>query len=153
MSKQNFQTIEINGTKFEVDLSTAKKIEEFKVGDKVKVLKKEYSDSFKIYPGVIIGFDWFKENPTIVIAYIEIGYKECNIHFLYYNKQSKDVEISHTDNMELLIKPSDVIEKMDKEVEVKKAEIRGIETKKQYFLKNFGQYFKEFVPEELKDLL
>jgi len=35
MSKQ---IIEINGVKLEVDLSTAKRIDEFRVGDTVKVL-------------------------------------------------------------------------------------------------------------------
>ena len=42
--KNRFQTVEINGTKFEVDLSKATKVEEFKIGDKVKVLEKTYGD-------------------------------------------------------------------------------------------------------------
>jgi hypothetical protein len=148
-----YETVEINGTKFEVDLSTAKKVEEFRVGDKVKVLQKGYGDNYEINPGVIIGFEWFQELPTITIAYLKISYNDVEIKFLYYNQSSKDVEISHTDNLELLIKPKDIMEKIDKKIEQAKLEIEDLELKKQYFLKNFGEYFKAFTPEELKELL
>jgi len=33
----------------EVDLSQAKVVDQYKIGDNVKVLKKEYSDSYKSY--------------------------------------------------------------------------------------------------------
>ncbi len=152
--KQNLKVIEIHGTKFEVDLSKATKVEEFRVGDRVKVLQKaSYGEKFDIFPGVIIGFEWFEKHPTITIAYVDIKYSSIDVNFLYYNSESKDVEISHTDNLELLIKPNDVIEMLDKEIHKHKVEIEEIELKKKYFLKNFKQYFKEFVPEELTDLV
>ena len=150
--KNRFQTVEINGTKFEVDLSKATKVEEFKIGDKVKVLEKTYGDKYNIRPGVIIGFEWFETHPTITIAYLEIEWSEAKIKFLYYNSESKDVEISHTDNNELLIEPSDVVDKLNKSIEKAKIEVDELELKKQYFLKNFGAYFKEFLPEELENL-
>ncbi len=150
--KQQFKTIEINGCKFEVDMSTAKKVEEFRVGERIKVLKKDYSD-YKIYPGVIVGFEWFEKLPTITIAYINITYSECKLEFLYYNSQSKDVEISHTSHEELLIKPADVLEALDKEVKKHQLEIEEIEQKKKFFVENFSEYFKEFKPENLKDLV
>ena len=153
MEKQNFKTIEINGTKFEVDLSTARKVEEFRVGDKVKVLKKESSNDYQIYPGVIIGFEWFKENPTITIAYLYTRWGDCEIKFLYYNSHSTEVEISHTDNLELLVEPADVFDTLEKQIQKKKLEIAEIEAKRDYFKKNFGVYFKEFVQEELTELI
>ena len=91
-------------------------------------------------------------NPTITIAYLEIEWSEAKIKFLYYNSESKDVEISHTDNNELLIEPSDVVDKLNKSIEKAKIEVDELELKKQYFLKNFGAYFKEFLPEELENL-
>ena len=149
MSKQ---VVEINGTKFEVDLSTATKVEEFKVGDRVKVLEKKYSDSYKIHAGVIIGFDWFETHPTITIAYLDISYSAAEIKFLYYNDATKDIEISHSNNEELFIEPADVIKKLDKEVTEKQNEIRDIQQKKEYFIKNFGEYFKEFQSELLEQI-
>lgn len=65
MTTDNQKTIvEINGIKLEVDLRTAKRVEEYKVGDMVKVLKKEYGDSYKSYAGMIVGFDAFVALPT-----------------------------------------------------------------------------------------
>ena len=42
--KEYMKTIEINGVKLEIDLRTAKRVDTFKIGDNVKVLKKEYGD-------------------------------------------------------------------------------------------------------------
>ncbi len=149
METRQFETVEINGVKFEVDLSTARKVEEFRVGDKVKVLMKRYSDSYEIKPGVIIGFEWFKERPTIAIAYLDIEYSKAEIKFLYYNKDSKEVEISHTDNHELLVKPKDVLAQLEKEVAKHKADIEDLENKKKYFIANFKQYFAEFASSDI----
>ena len=51
---ENKRIIEINGIKLEVDLTTAKRIDEFKVGDNVKVLRKSYNDTFEVLAGVIL---------------------------------------------------------------------------------------------------
>ena len=40
--------IEVNGIKMEVDLRNAKRIDQFKVGDSVKVLVKSYSEKTKL---------------------------------------------------------------------------------------------------------
>ena len=56
----NKRIIEINGIKLEVDLSTAKRIDEFRVGDNVKVLRKGYNDNFEVLAGVIVEFVNFK---------------------------------------------------------------------------------------------
>jgi hypothetical protein len=47
--------VEINGVKLELDMRQAKlqSIDTFKVGDSVKVLIKEYGDSYKTHAGVI----------------------------------------------------------------------------------------------------
>lgn len=75
--------IEIGGVKLELDMRTGKttQIDTFKVGDNVKVLIKEY-DSYKSYAGVIVGFDNFKERPTIIVAYLKMGYSEADIKFI-----------------------------------------------------------------------
>ena len=143
--KTNYETIEIKGVKFEVDMSTAKKVEEFRVGDKVKVLQKTYGDKYEIRPGIIIGFEWFETHPTITIAYLEMDYSGAEIKFLYYNNESTEVEISHTDNMELIVEPADVYKKIADDIQSKELEIEGLKRKREYFKNNFKVYFEDLV--------
>lgn len=136
--------IEVNGIKLEVDLRYAKRIDQFKVGDNVKVLIKGYGDSFKSYPGVIVGFDNFKERPTIVICYADIDYSSCNIKFCYFNQDTKDVEICHMGEHEKTLDRERVIDYLDKDIFKKQAELDDLNRRKNYFLENFDRYFEGF---------
>ena len=73
MENENIKTIEINGVKLEVDLRTCRRIDTFKVGDNVKILKKQYNE-YRVYSGVIVDFVNFKERPAIVVAYFDHDY-------------------------------------------------------------------------------
>ena len=86
------RVIEVNGVKLEVDMRYAKRIEELRIGSKVKALNKEYS-SYSVYPGVIVGFEQFEKLPTIVVAYYKTDYSGSDIKFVYYNAETKDTEI------------------------------------------------------------
>jgi len=112
------------------------------VGDNVKVLVKQYSDNYISYNGVIVGFDAFKELPTIVIAYLTGDYNP-ELEFVYLNRDSKDVEITHARPEEMILKKEDVISKFNSGIEGKKSEIKELEKKKEYFIKYFNQYFKK----------
>ncbi len=138
--------IEINGVKLEVDLSTAKRIDEFRVGDPVKVLKKKY-DEDKVYPGIIIGFENFKSKPTITVACLELSYNEARVEYIYYNEDSK-VEIVHSGLHEVPFNKGTVIDLMDRQVLQKEQELRDLQNKKEFFLKNFNRYFGEFGSKE-----
>ena len=59
-NQEQKRIIEVNGVKMEIDLRNAKVVENYKVGDYVKVLIKEYN-SYKSYIGNIIGFDNFEK--------------------------------------------------------------------------------------------
>lgn len=134
--------IEINGVKMEVDLRNAKKIENYKVGDNVKVLIKEY-ESFKSYLGTIIGFDNFKETPTIVIAYLKTDYSEATIKFAYYNSKSKDIELCHLNEWDVPVSKPQVIDRFNILIENKKKEIQEMEQKMNIFERLFGKFFKD----------
>ena len=54
------QVIEINGVKLEVDMRYAKRVDLLRIGSRVKVLVKTYSE-YKIYPGVKIGRESCRE--------------------------------------------------------------------------------------------
>lgn len=140
---ENKHVVEIQGCKFEVDLAKAKKIEEFKVGDNVKVLKKgPYTgDGYQVYPGVIIAFEWFEKRPTITIAYIISSYSEVEMKFLYFNSETQDVEISHTTNVEILIEKGNVVNQIERNIEKKQQEIQDMKRKRDYFLRHFNRYF------------
>lgn len=140
MDKENTKIIEINGVKMEVDMRTVRIIDNFRVGDNVKLLLKNY-ESYESHPGVIIGFDQFEKLPTIIIAYIDTRYSATRIKFSYFNEQSKDVEICKTNPLDLDIDKVSIINNFDNEILVKKEELRDLEMKRKYFLDNFKKHF------------
>jgi len=132
--------IEINGVKMEVDLRNCRVIENFRVGDNVKLLIKQY-DSYKDSAGVIVGFDNFKERPTIIIAYLDVSYSEASIKFAYFNKDTKDIEMVQANDNDLPFKKSRVLELLDKDILKKEKELEEAKHKKDHFLAWFGKYF------------
>ena len=135
--------IEVNGIKMEVDLRTAKRIDELRVGDRVKVLTKGYSD-YKVHAGTIIGFEPFANLPTIIVAYVEKDYLSVGVKFVYFNAQSKEVEIVKAiDDDQLDIDKSGIIQMFDRDIQKKRDEVADIEAKKAYFLQNFKAYWPE----------
>jgi len=145
------QIVEINGVKFEVDMSSAKIISEYKIGDKINVLVKEYQDK-KVYPGIIVGFDNFKELPTITIAYLNINYSEASIKFVYFNSESKDVDITPCRESDLIFGYGDVIKKMDREITTKEKEVEDLIRKKNYFINNFSKHFESAFSENISNV-
>lgn len=137
--------IEINGVKLEIDLRTAKRVDQFRVGDPVKVLLKTYS-GYSSHLGMIVGFDEFKDHPTVIIAYIKSEYSSATIDFVYFNSESKDVEVCPVNEWDVPYSKQDIIDRMDREADKKREEIRQIEEKKSYFLNMFGKYFEKSTP-------
>jgi len=140
MSEETKRIIEINGVKLEVDLRNAKQINQFKIGDKVKVLVPGYNDQIEIWPGMIVGFDDFKSRPAIVVAYLETSYNSASIKIVYVSNDSK-IEITAADEFWIPITKSNVIDIMDREINKKELELIDLQNKKEFFLKRFGKYF------------
>ena len=143
MNQENFKIVEINGVKMQVDLRHAKVIEEYKVGDNVKVLIKSYNDNYKSYIGTIIGFDDFKKTPCIVIAYLKIEYSSASIEFLYYNDKTEDAEITSLNEWDLPLTKSEVLDQFTKEQSKKEQELKELKQKETMFGKLFGKYFEK----------
>lgn len=143
MTNEGMTVIEINGVKLEVDLRNAKRIDNLRVGDRVKILRKEsgYSE-FKVHHGMLIGFDEFKEKPTLVCAYMDTGYNG-GLKFLYYNSDSKDCEVIASRDSDMIgIEKDQVLRSMDRDIEKKEAELSEAKAKKEYFLAHFQAYWK-----------
>lgn len=87
---ENIRTIEVNGVTLEVDMRYAKRIDQFKVGDTVKVLDNR-NDSNEVRTGVITDFANFKELPTIMVAVYKVGdyWSHPTIEFIPYNANTK----------------------------------------------------------------
>ena len=140
MAKSHTQVIEVNGIKMEVDLRQATRIDTFKVGDRVKILVKDYST--KVYHGVVAGFDAFKDMPTIIVAYLDVDYSAAELKFAYVNtKNAEKFEIVADRDDAIPVEKADILRKFDREIEKKRAEIDDIDMKRSYFLKMFGQHF------------
>ena len=143
MENEFIREIEINGIKVEVDLRTCKRIDTFKIGDNVKVLKKEYGEEYKVYSGVIVDFVNFKERPALVIAYFENSYNGVNIRFETITRDSKDIEIAPCLPHEMKLNKDRVVDKFDIEIAAKEREADELKQKKQYFIDNFEKFFEE----------
>ena len=136
--------IEINGIKMEVDLRDAKVIENFKVGDTVKILTKDsYGNGYKSSIGIIVGFDEFKKLPTIVVCYISNDYGSMDLKFAYINSESENVELCMAQSWDINYTEADVIAKMNNAIETKQAELKTLIRKKEIFQEQFGHIFKK----------
>lgn len=145
---ENKRIVEINGIKVEVDLRTAKRVESFRVGEPVKILVKQYGDSFKSFPGVIVGFDEFKNRPTIVVAYIDQGYSTTDLKFAYINKDSADFELAPMQEFEMKVSFNEIQDQFEKKIQAAVANVTKLQQEKQWFTDNYKKYFgtafKEF---------
>jgi hypothetical protein len=131
--------IEVSGVKFEVDLRTARRIENIKVGDLVKILKKEYS-SHSVHPGVVVGFEPFQKLPTIVIAYVELSWNSSDLKFLHFNAETKDHEVLLAGE-EFDLDRDQILKSFDKAIDTKQRELQDLESKRKYFETKFRQYW------------
>ena len=143
---ENKKIIEVNGIKMEIDMRTVKVIDNFRIGDTIKVLVKGYSD-YQSHPGIIVGFDNFKKLPTIIIAYIDAKYSSADLKFVYYNSETKDTEICAANPSDMPIEKQGIIDRMDKEIHDFETKITEVQAKKNYFNHHFNKYFKDFLSE------
>ena len=114
----------------------------YRVGDPVKVLMKEYSETWKTYPGTVVGFDQFKERPTIIIAYLYNSFNnQPEIRFQYINKDTKDVEICPAHKNDLPMHKMGVIQEMEAAIRRKEEEVEDMKRKLEFFKQNFAVAF------------
>lgn len=151
MTNATTTVIEVNGVKLEVDLRTAKRIDTLQIGSRVKCLVKGY-DSYKVMPGVVVGFDPFESRPSITVAYLDVDYSGANLKFQTLNKDTKEFEIvAAIDNDQLEVNRADVLTRMDREIAKKQLEIEDLQQRKAYFLDNFKAYFADCAPSDIGD--
>lgn len=137
---ENKRIIEINGVKLEVDLRSARRIDEFRVGDSVKVLDSR-SGKNEMKAGVITDFANFKELPTMIVAVYKNGdyWTRPSIEFITFNSETEDVEIVGVSAEEIIVSRETVVQKFDDEIAKKRDELNDLIIKRDTFVKYFGK--------------
>ena len=137
--------VEINGVKVEVDLREAKRVEAFRIGDPVKILHKgRYNgDKWRVSPGIVAGFAGFEKLPTITVAYLDTEFGSGELKFGHINAQSEEFELTSATDSDLSIEKGHIVDIFDRQITTKENELKDLQHKKEYFLKNFKRYFAE----------
>lgn len=135
---ENIRTIEVNGVTLEVDMRYAKRIDQFKIGDTVKVLDNR-NDRNEVKTGVITDFANFKELPTIMVAVYKAAdyWSKPTIEFVPYNADTKDIEIVGVSAEEVIVSRETVVQKFDDEIARKRDELNDLIVKRDTFVKYF----------------
>lgn len=141
---ENKRIIEVNGVKLEVDLASAKRIDEFRVGDTVKVLDNR-NDKNEVRTGVITDFANFKDLPTIIVAMYKAGdyWTKPTIEFFPYNSNTEGLEIVGVSAEEIIVSRETIVQKFDDEIAKKRDELNDLIVKRDTFIKYFARDPKE----------
>ena len=133
------RVIEINGVKLEVDLRNARRIDEFRVGDNVKVLDTR-SGKNEVRSGVITDFANFKDLPTIIVAMYKAGdyWTKPSIEFIYFNSDTEGIEIVGVSAEEIIVSKDTIVQRFDDEIIKKRDELQDLIVKRDTFVKYFG---------------
>lgn len=135
---ENIRTIEVNGVTLEVDMRYAKRIDQFKVGDTVKVLDNR-NDRNEVKTGVITDFANFKDLPTIMVAVYKAGdyWSKPTIEFIPYNADTDGIEIVGVSAEEVIVSRETIVQKFDDEIAKKRDELNDLIVKRDTFVKYF----------------
>jgi len=134
--------IEVNGIKMEVDMRYARRVDEIRIGDRVKVLiKAGYGEDLSVKPGIVVGFEPFAKLPTIVVAYIDQDWSKAQVKFLHFNSKS-EAEIVHAADEDFHVDRDTIIQRFDRDMAAKQREIETIEEQRRYFETNFRAFWE-----------
>lgn len=140
MTDSNTTIVEVNGIKLEVDLRSAKRIDTLQVGTRVKVLKKSTYSGPEVYSGVVVGFEPFRDLPTILVAYIVVGHAKAEIKTIPINSATKDWDIIPAVD-DVLFDKLEALKMFDAQIAEANEKIRTLTEQRQYFERNFRQYW------------
>lgn len=141
MTEQTTQIIEVNGVKLEVDMRHARRIEELRIGSRVKVLDSRGYGSATVHPGVVVGFEPFPSKPTIIVAFIKAEFNDVGLHTISYNVDTEKVEIVASIDDDFSVSKSEVLGWFARErqkLDEKRAEIGA---KEAFFLERFKAFW------------
>jgi len=142
------RVVEVGGVKLEIDMRHAKVIENYKIGDDVRVLIKKYGDAYESHPGVIVAFHEFKNLPSIVILYLDSSYSECKLETVIINSKTEAVEICPASPHEIPFDFERVVDLLDRIILKQERELEDAIAKKSYFINHFKNNFQYFIDKQ-----
>ena len=144
--------VEIEGVKIEVDMRTARRVEEMRIGTKVKVLVTTSYGGPQVHSGVIVGFEPFEKLPTIVVAYLVTDFSKTELKFLHYNAKSKEGHelVAAADGVLDLDKEM-VMSQFEREIATHEVAIEAVKERRAYFERHFQQYWEVVAKPESVD--
>lgn len=139
------ERIEIEGQQFEVDDRIARRVETLKIGTPVRVLTKaDYSGKRDIFTGVVVGFEPFKDLPTVRVAYFKADYSAASVEFVSFNAQTKDfLMVAAPDNFDATSDLDNARKALDRKVEKAAATLREAEAERDYFARHLASAWQE----------
>ena len=135
------QIIEINGVRLEVDMRYARRIEELRIGSPVKILAKATYGGAKVHAGIIIGFEPFKDLPTVLVAYVEDNYSTADVKIISINSKQTDYDIVACVDPDFSVDKNAILTRFDRQIATKEREIAEIQDKRRYFEENFKAFW------------
>jgi len=149
MTEETKTIIDIQGVKMEVDLRHATRVDEIRVGDRVRVLCKPTYGETAVRAGIVIGFEPFETLPTIIVCYVDAEYSNCNLKFVYFNAKTTEYElILSVDDDKLALDRSEMLTAFDRQIEAKRKEMDELLDKKAFFEQKFERYWEPVVAED-----
>ena len=141
----NKRIVEVNGVKIEVDMRYARRIDEFKVGDTVKVLDRR-NDRNDLRSGVITDFAEFKDLPTIMVAVYKPSdyWSAPSIEFIPYNANTEGIGIVAVSQEEIMVSKDTIVDNFNDQIERKRNEMNDLIVKRDTFVKYFGTKKEDF---------
>jgi hypothetical protein len=135
--------IEVNGVKLEVDLRSARRIEEIRIGSPVKLLTKASYGGNKVHPGVVIGFEPFKDLPTILVAYVEDSWTSAEIKIAAINSKQEEFDMVAAVDLDFAVDRDAILKRFDRQIATKEREIDAISEQRKYFETNFKAFWAQ----------
>ena len=130
--------LKVGGVKVEVDLREAKQITSYRVGDAVKILRKEYS-SWTESVGVIVGFTPFATHPCIEILCVKNVSYANDVEFLTITEDTPDIELAPLSDFQAAFSYDSIMEKFAYARVTKENELRSLTARQAAFTEYFGK--------------
>ena len=133
--------IDVNGVKFELRDAEVKEVRTYKIGDPVRILRKNYDDKTEVYHGVIIDFIEFDGLPTIEVMYFSNSYNSVEIEVAFVNSKNTQYMIAPASRHVPEIDLSFVTDVINKEIQKKELQIAELKSKLEHFLKKYKEAY------------
>jgi hypothetical protein len=91
----------------------------------------------------VIGFEPFKDLPTIVVAYVEEDWLKYEIKVVAINSKQENFDLIAAVDPDFSIDREVIIKRFDRQVAAKRREIEAIEEQRRYFETNFKAYWAQ----------